>query len=525
MFIRIDPLLTYIAMAGMVACAPRAPQTRAPEPVSSPRTGVASTATTSPPRTERPRPDDSAITDAVRREIAHALGAHAQDIAVSTTAGITELTGKAPHLLASERAARVAGTVRGVRAVSNQLVVDPAPRPDATIASDIERAFLLDPSTEMHEIDTKVVQQVAKLSGTVDSWTERRVAERVAKSVRGVRAVENEIDVRYRTQRTDRDMRADVTARLDWDTLVQNGLVEVEVDGGVVHLSGQIGSAAEKRRARSHAWVTGVSRVDDSGLEVAWWLDDDALRNTAFVPKSAEAIESAIEAALLFDPRVKAFEIRPEVTAAHVTLHGTVTTHRAKRAAHQIAHHTVGVSSVDNRIEVHPATALTDERVQRNLEWAYTTNPITESTEISVDVQRGVAHLSGTVDSSIERAEAEGIALGLEGVTAVVNALEISGAEGAIVHNPYLYPFDVLTVGEYVAAQPTQDDEVVLQAIERELTWSPFVTAAEVSVTVVNGVATLRGTVDSPAERDAAIAQAYEGGAVKIVDELVVERG
>ncbi|MCB9865013.1 MAG: BON domain-containing protein, partial [Phycisphaerales bacterium] len=67
------------------------------------------------------------------------------------------------------------------------------------------------------------------------------------------------------------------------------------------------------------------------------------------------------------------------------------------------------------------------------------------------------------------------------------------------------------------------DDLQVKQDIEDELFWSPFVDEDQVEVSVENGVATLRGTVDTLRERYNAGSNALEGGAQAVINRLQVE--
>lgn len=62
--------------------------------------------------------------------------------------------------------------------------------------------------------------------------------------------------------------------------------------------------------------------------------------------------------------------------------------------------------------------------------------------------------------------------------------------------------------------------------IERQLFWSPFVDENQVVVGVDAGRVTLTGTADSWRERDAAMENAFEGGAVYVENRLnVKDRG
>jgi osmotically-inducible protein OsmY len=68
----------------------------------------------------------------------------------------------------------------------------------------------------------------------------------------------------------------------------------------------------------------------------------------------------------------------------------------------------------------------------------------------------------------------------------------------------------------------TRSDTEIWEDIRDELWWSPFVDDDEVDVRVDEGTATLTGTVDSMAECQAATENAYEGGAVHVVNKLQI---
>jgi osmotically-inducible protein OsmY len=98
-------------------------------------------------------------------------------IEVSTIEGIVTLTGSVDNIPAKERAARIAQIVKGVRAVVNEIEVDPPVlRTDWEIREDVEDALITDPATDKYEIDVSVQGNVVTLSGTVDSWVEYNAA-------------------------------------------------------------------------------------------------------------------------------------------------------------------------------------------------------------------------------------------------------------------------------------------------------------------------------------------------------------
>ena len=96
-----------------------------------------------------------------------------------------------------------------------------------------------------------------------------------------------------------------------------------------------------------------------------------------------------------------------------------------------------------------------------------------------------------------------------------------------LVYDPYVYPWSPYTFSWYAPAplRTWKSDWAIREDIEDELVWSPFVDANQVQVAVEDGIATLRGTVDTWSERTAAVNNAYEGGASSVVNDLEVEQG
>jgi osmotically-inducible protein OsmY len=95
-----------------------------------------------------------------------------------------------------------------------------------------------------------------------------------------------------------------------------------------------------------------------------------------------------------------------------------------------------------------------------------------------------------------------------------------------LAYDPYVY--DDWSVDDYpwydYAPEATwKQDAEIKQDIENEIWWSPFVDSADVHVTVSDGVATLTGTVESWSAREMASANAYEGGAQRVVNQIQVE--
>lgn len=225
----------------------------------------------------RPSPapplDDGAITAAIQRELARDAALLGSALAVQTTGGVALLRGSVPHRLAAERAAVVAGEVRGVRRVVARITLLVPPRADAELTDELSTVL----PRSIGIVDGKVEGGRAILEGTVGSDVERELAERVAKRIPGVTAVVDRLTI-HAGPRSDAEIAVDVRRQLRWDPRVNDAYVAVSVENGVVTLSGGVGSRTERRQAVANARVRGVRQVDADTLVVHWWLENEWLR-------------------------------------------------------------------------------------------------------------------------------------------------------------------------------------------------------------------------------------------------------
>lgn len=478
-------------------------------------------------RTSHETLTDQEITRAVDGQLLLSRGVPSNAIDVSTQDGVVTLTGSVDNILAKERAARVTRMVKGVRSVVQLIEVAPSTeRTDTQIQQDVSNALLQDPATESWEIGVGVEDGVVKLAGIVDSWHEKQLAARVASGVDGVREVENRIDIEYDTLRSDHEIEQEIEQTLLWDTRVDDALIKVGVQDGEVLLSGTVGSAYERSVAVGDAWAQGVTEVDATDLTVEWWARDAMLDKDRYANLDDEQIRQAVKDALLWDPRVASFRPQVSVDNGVVTLTGTVSDLKAKRSAAETASNTAGVWRVKNLLKVRPGGERTDSEIASAIRHALLTDPYVNRFDVDVDVDHGVARLTGSVDSFFERWQAGDLAATTRGVTSVRNRLDVDYEP--LAYDYTFYDWDVIEtdhdLGE-VETLAVKSDWEIREDIRDELWWSPFVDADEVTVTVDDGEATLTGEVDSWAERREATEQALEGGAYLVHNELEVAWG
>lgn len=469
---------------------------------------------------------DMDIQDAVEDQIIQDAYVYLVNIDVAVNDGIVKLTGKVDNLLMKDRIEKIAEMVKGVRAVVNQLVVQPfVVRTDSEIKDDVKNALLLDPATEAYDLTVDVKDGVVTLGGHVQSWQERALSGKVVKNVIGVRKIINNVTVYYKTKRPDTEIKEDVESAMHWNILLDDALIEVKVKDAKVTLSGLVGSAAEKSEAFNTAMVMGVTSVDTTGLKVDKWTRNKDFRQSKHAEKTDSDIGKAVKGALFNDARVFSFDIDVSVENGNVTLRGNVDNLKAKRAVAQDARNTVGVNAVKNRVKVRPDNVYQDAVIAKNVRKALRQNPVIQPYEVDVNVRNGIVYLFGQVHSSFEKAEADELAALIKGVLAVDNNLTVERPYRRYVYDPYLddwYLYDYEWF-RFTPPVPTKSDDAIQHDIRTEFFWSPYVNSDDVTVTVDNGIATLSGKVDSWTEYYSAQKNAYDGGAVHVRNNLTVK--
>ena len=466
---------------------------------------------------------DSGITRAVEKDLRMEKGVAPDLMDVSTSQGIVTLSGSVNNLLAKDRAVKIAETIRGVRGVIDRTTVTPVSRPDEDIRKDIMTALLQDPATESYQVHVSVQNAAATLTGSVGSYGEAQLAARIARGVKGVKQVQNDVTINYLAKRTDVEMAADVQSRLQWDVWLSGNRINSTVKDGAVTLSGTVGSAIGKSRAFDDAWVNGVTSVDASGLKVDPNAQTVARRTFKDGLTSDREIKAAVLAALRLDPRIT--DLSPDVTVEDgvVILGGSVGHLKSKSAAAQDAHNIVGVFQVDNLLKVRPKTWPSDAEMQTQLKAALSWDPLLDSSTIDAAVIGRVAYLSGAVASNFEKTEAHDVASRIKGVGMVVNHLKVEPDFAIGFYDwPYYNPWPYFVSADF-GPQPYLSDKQIKQNIEDAFFWSPFVHSEDITVTVDGGVATLTGKVGSWIGYGEADKDAHQSGATAVRNRLHVK--
>lgn len=144
----------------------------------------------------------------------------------------------------------------------------------------------------------------------------------------------------------DATVTAKVKADLIKDDTVKANEIQVETTGGVVQLSGMVGSEDARQRAEQLAKsIEGVKSVKND-------LAVQASRQTAGLSIDDAVITTKVKAALLADTDVKGLAINVETSGGIVQLIGTARSDSEREKAEQLAKAVDGVTSVQNLIAV-----------------------------------------------------------------------------------------------------------------------------------------------------------------------------
>jgi len=375
-------------------------------------------------------PADSAITNTVKTQLQDARMIDASNIKVQTHEDIVTLSGPVDNLLTKDRANDIAESVTGVLSVINHLTVAQT-RPDNQVAEDVRRAVNTDPATETWEISAAVQDGVVQLKGVVDSWQEKHLAGTLAKSVKGVTGLKNNLIINYNGTRTDNQIQAEVKSILKWDSRLDDKLIKVSVENGVVRLSGSVGSAHDKTLAKELAHTNGVKEVMARKLKIHPELRSDMVRTAMPGNVSKDEIKTAMHRAFSNDPRVPDKSISVEINNKTATLTGSVKNLDEKLSAGQDALNTIDIEKVKNDIDVQNVVVVkahvptTDKAIAKRIREKIIRDPYTEIDEVNVKVNSGIASISGTVDSKFEKQHIENILSDVKGVIAINDNLKI----------------------------------------------------------------------------------------------------
>jgi osmotically-inducible protein OsmY len=260
---------------------------------------------------------------------------------------------------------------------------------DASITARIETMFLLNEHLNPFRINTTTNNGVVTLEGNVDDAIERDLAEDLARSIKDVGQVENQLKIdpnreddsdekvrkddrrlsvehlRSNTQRA--NLRAIVRRQLEYNDRLDDADIDVEVDDDTVILTGTVSTEDQAEEAVYIAKNTrGVESVEERlDVRAAERHDDDIEEAAEATGEkvgdvianigrnlSDEWTEKRVETSLAFNKHVSMRDLDVDVEDGLCIITGTTLTEEQRQLIERIALRTDGVTKVENRVKV-----------------------------------------------------------------------------------------------------------------------------------------------------------------------------
>lgn len=379
---------------------------------------------------------DAWITTKTKIAIATDSEVEAGDVNVDTVNGRVTLHGKVATAAEKTKAEQIARGIEGTTEVRNLLQVVAAEkmtrieRKDEDIQKAVDAALDADPELRSSSIDVQSVNNgVVLLGGSTDTLLAHLEAIRTASSVDGVRRVETEAETGDRLY--------DEKLWHDADTAREKGVIDRAADA-----TRDTGDAiASAGRATGDAIAGAAGTVRDSAKNAADETADatrDARDSTVGAAEDTSDamsdawITTSTKTRLLADPDTPAMSINVDTEDGVVTLFGTVPSEQARSAAIAHAKAANGNGTVRDELTIDPTAAgddaaerPTDDQLAASVRQELGEKNKFASADIDVDVDDGIAKLTGTAPTHEIKMAAATTARSIDGVRAVKNEIRV----------------------------------------------------------------------------------------------------
>ena len=151
-----------------------------------------------------------------------------------------------------------------------------------------------------------------------------------------------------------------------------------------------------------------------------------------------------------------------------------------------------------------------ESRQESQIWTTFALSPYLSANDIKVSVREGKATLTGSVADEVNKDLAKQIALGVNGISAVDNNIEV--------HSNYMPPAQ----SEERAFGEVVEDATITATVKSKMLWSRFVEGIKANVHTTRGKVTLSGTADSAEAKGFAEKIAMNTDGVYSVDNQLV---
>lgn len=197
----------------------------------------------------------------------------ATNIKVEVENDTVKLHGVVPTLYDKKIALQDTWKVDEVKKVDNQIIVEHPPTFETPEDSEIKRnigiMLSLDKHINAEEIQISADKGIVTLEGVTDSYWKKIKAVDITSEIEGVLEVIDKITIVPTEKREDKEIAEDVMAALTRNSNVIEKNVEVEVNTGIITLTGIVASHEAYRSCLSTAYFTDgvVDVIDNLAIE------------------------------------------------------------------------------------------------------------------------------------------------------------------------------------------------------------------------------------------------------------------
>jgi osmotically-inducible protein OsmY len=209
---------------------------------------------------------------------------------------------------------------------------------DSELQQDVIDELKFEPAVDHSRIGVTARDGIVTLTGYVPNYFQKAAAEKAVKRVEGVKAIAEEIEVRFLTDpgTNDAEIAERILLMFEWDVSIPEDL-QIKVEKGWVTISGETDFYYQKKAARKAAGkVTGVTGISD--------LVTVRPQPTAF------DVRDRIREAFKRSGTIDASAIDIQIQGNKVKLGGKVRGWNERKAAEQAALSAPGVNEVEDNI-------------------------------------------------------------------------------------------------------------------------------------------------------------------------------